>query len=79
LIFLSIWQLALHPHPRPLREKAEYKHVVLGLLFLKYISDSFEEHRACLEAEKGQGAEPAPEDTEPFEEKMRRFIAQLRE
>lgn len=27
-------------------DAAEYKHVVLGLSFLKYISDSFEEHRA---------------------------------
>jgi type I restriction-modification system DNA methylase subunit len=27
-------------------DAAEYKHVVLGLIFLKYISDTFEEHRA---------------------------------
>lgn len=26
-------------------DAAEYKHVVLGLIFLKYISDSFEEFR----------------------------------
>jgi type I restriction enzyme M protein len=25
-------------------DAAEYKHVVLGLIFLKYISDAFEEH-----------------------------------
>jgi type I restriction enzyme M protein len=29
-------------------DAAEYKHVVLGLIFLKYISDSFEEHHAKL-------------------------------
>ena len=29
-------------------DAAEYKHVVLGLIFLKYISDTFEEHRAKL-------------------------------
>ena len=29
-------------------DAAEYKHVVLGLIFLKYISDSFEERRAEL-------------------------------
>jgi type I restriction enzyme M protein len=29
-------------------ESAEYKHLVLGLLFLKYISDSFERRRAWL-------------------------------
>jgi len=31
-------------------DAAEYKHVVLGLIFLKYISDSFEEHFAKLQA-----------------------------
>jgi type I restriction enzyme M protein len=31
-------------------ESAEYKHLVLGLVFLKYISDSFERRRAALEA-----------------------------
>lgn len=30
-------------------DPAEYKHVVLGLVFLKYISDAFEEHRRKLE------------------------------
>ena len=30
-------------------DAAEYKHVVLGLLFLKYISDKFDYHRANLE------------------------------
>jgi type I restriction enzyme M protein len=29
-------------------DAAEYKHVVLGLIFLKYISDAFEEHHARL-------------------------------
>src|SRR5437016_2653587 len=32
-------------------DAAEYKHVVLGLLFLKYISDSFESRREELKAE----------------------------
>lgn len=32
-------------------DAAEYKHVVLGLLFLKYISDSFEARRDQLKAE----------------------------
>jgi len=31
-------------------DAAEYKHVVLGLIFLKYISDSFEELFGKLEA-----------------------------
>src|SRR6185503_20930878 len=29
-------------------DAAEYKHVVLGLIFLKYISDAFEEHQNKL-------------------------------
>jgi type I restriction enzyme M protein len=32
-------------------EPAEYKHVVLGLIFLKFASDKFEEHRAKMIAE----------------------------
>jgi type I restriction enzyme M protein len=32
-------------------EPAEYKHVVLGLIFLKFASDKFEDHRAKLIAE----------------------------
>jgi len=32
-------------------DAAEYKHIVLGLVFLKYISDSFSERRAELEIE----------------------------
>jgi type I restriction enzyme M protein len=31
-------------------EAGEYKHVVLGLVFLKYVSDAFEDRRAWLEA-----------------------------
>ncbi len=34
-------------------EPAEYKHVVLGLIFLKFASDKFEEHRSAMIA-KGQ-------------------------
>lgn len=33
------------------QEPSEYKHVVLGLVFLKYISDRFEERRGSLESE----------------------------
>lgn len=32
------------------QEPSEYKHVVLGLVFLKYISDRFEERRQAIEA-----------------------------
>jgi type I restriction enzyme M protein len=43
-------------------DAAEYKHVVLGLIFLKYISDAFEEHQAKLMAERVQGADPEDPD-----------------
>ena len=43
-------------------DAAEYKHVVLGLIFLKYISDAFEEYHARLEAERAQGADPEDPD-----------------
>ena len=41
-------------------DSAEYKHVVLGLIFLKYISDSFSEKYAALERE--EGADPEDRD-----------------
>jgi type I restriction enzyme M protein len=43
-------------------DAAEYKHVVLGLIFLKYISDTFEEHRAKLLAGQGNYAGANAED-----------------
>ena len=43
-------------------DAGEYKHVVLGLIFLKYISDAFEEQHAKLEAERGEGADPEDPD-----------------
>jgi type I restriction enzyme M protein len=43
-------------------DAAEYKHVVLGLIFLKYISDAFEEYHAGLETERAEGADPEDPD-----------------
>ncbi len=43
-------------------DAAEYKHVVLGLIFLKYISEAFEEQHAKLEVEKADGADPEDPD-----------------
>jgi len=43
-------------------DAAEYKHVALGLIFLKYISDAFEELYARLNAEEAQGADPEDKD-----------------
>src|SRR5512132_1483039 len=47
-------------------DAAEYKHVVLGLIFLKYISDTFEEHRAKLAAGEGDYAGANPEDQDEY-------------
>ena len=38
-------------------DAAESKHVVLGLSFLKYISDAFGEQHARLVADKKKGAD----------------------
>jgi len=43
-------------------DAAEYKHVVLGLIFLKYISDAFEEKHTQLVAEQDRGADPGDRD-----------------
>ncbi len=42
-------------------DAAEYKHIALGLIFLKYISDSFEELFEKLAAGKGDYAGADPE------------------
>ena len=39
-------------------DAAEYKHIVLGLVFLKYISDAFVELYARLSADKGEYPSP---------------------
>jgi type I restriction enzyme M protein len=43
-------------------DAAEYKHVVLGLIFLKYISDAFEAKHAELQGQKTEGADPEDVD-----------------
>jgi len=43
-------------------DAAEYKHVVLGLIFLKYISDSFEDKHGVLSNEVDAGADPEDPD-----------------
>jgi len=59
-------------------DAAEYKHVVLGLIFPKYISNAFDEQHAKLYAERAQGAAAVEDDDEPFGEKMTRLTAALR-
>ncbi len=44
----ELWEMA--DALRGSMDAAEYKHVVLGLIFLKYISDAFEEHHKQLQS-----------------------------
>ncbi|MFM9969391.1 MAG: N-6 DNA methylase [Burkholderiales bacterium] len=47
-------------------DAAEYKHVVLGLIFLKYISETFDEHHAKLVEGKGEFKGANPEDKDEY-------------
>jgi type I restriction enzyme M protein len=47
-------------------DAAEYKHVVLGLIFLKYISDAFEEQYNKLKEGNGDYAGADPEDPDEY-------------
>ncbi|WP_410507418.1 class I SAM-dependent DNA methyltransferase [Methanosarcina hadiensis] len=58
----KLWQAA--DKLRNNMDAAEYKHVVLGLIFLKYISDAFEEMHEKLISEIEEGADP--EDPEEY-------------
>jgi type I restriction enzyme M protein len=48
-------------------DAAEYKHMVLGLVFLKYISDSFEQLHEKLVAGEGEYAGADPEDSDEIQ------------
>lgn len=57
----TLWQAA--DKLRNNMDAAEYKHVVLGLIFLKYISDAFDELYRHLDATKHEtGADPEDKD-----------------
>ena len=47
-------------------DAAEYKHVVLGLIFLRYISEAFENLYAKLEEGKGEFEGADPEDKDEY-------------
>ncbi len=47
-------------------DAAEYKHVVLGLIFLRYISDSFENLYKKLQSDEGDYANADPEDKDEY-------------
>src|SRR5437588_2603378 len=56
----KLWQMA--DGLRNNMDAAEYKHVVLGLIFLKYISDAFDAKHGELERDKAHGADPEDPD-----------------
>ena len=56
----ELWEMA--DKLRGSMDAAEYKHVVLGLIFLKYISDAFEEQYALLKGQADEGADPEDRD-----------------
>ena len=56
----KLWQAA--DALRNNMDAAEYKHVVLGLIFLKYISDAFEAKHIELESQKAEGADAEDPD-----------------
>jgi type I restriction enzyme M protein len=60
----KLWQAAdkLRGH----MDAAEYKHVVLGLIFLKYISDAFEEKHSALLQQKLKDKSIDPEDRDEY-------------
>ncbi len=60
----KLWQAA--DKLRNNMDAAEYKHVVLGLIFLKYISDAFEEHHTKLVGGQGDYAGANPEDPDEY-------------
>jgi type I restriction enzyme M protein len=47
-------------------DAAEYKHVVLGLIFLKYISDAFNDLHEKLKEAKGEYEGADPEDRDEY-------------
>ena len=55
-----LWQMA--DALRGSMDAAEYKHVVLGLLFLKYVSDAFEAKRSLLVSQMEEFADPEDRD-----------------
>lgn len=57
-------------------DAAEYKHVVLGLLFLKYVSDSFDELHQKILNKEGEFEYDDPEDKLVYSSKYVFFVPQ---
>ncbi len=55
-------------------DAAEYKHIVLGLIFLKYISDAFDELHSKLTAGEGDYDGADPEDKDEYKAETVFFV-----
>jgi type I restriction enzyme M protein len=75
----------------PSLDASQYKHVMLGLVFIKYVSDAFDIRREQLKTQlldpkhdyvltpgRYVGAAAEEDDGEPFSEKMARLTGQLK-
>jgi len=60
----TLWQAA--DKLRKNIDAAEYKHIVLGLIFLKYVSEAFESLRAQLVKSEGKFAGADPEEPNEY-------------
>ena len=58
-------------------DAAEYKHIVLGLIFLKYISDAFEELYAKLKRGEGDYVGADPEDKDEYKAENVFFVPEI--
>ena len=58
-------------------DAAEYKHIVLGLIFLKYISDSFEELYNKIKAGGADFSGANPEDVDEYRAENVFFVPQI--
>ena len=58
-------------------DAAEYKHIVLGLIFLKYISDAFEGLYQRLQKGEGDYASADPEDRDEYKAENVFFVPEI--
>jgi type I restriction enzyme M protein len=58
-------------------DAAKYKHIVLGLIFLKYISDAFEELFSKLKKGEGEYAGADPEDNDEYKAENVFFVPEI--
>ena len=69
---IQLWQMA--DALRGSMDAGEYKHAVLGLIFLKHIPDAFEEQHARLETERARGVDPEDYARPALDKRLGRLI-----